>query len=118
MSKKNWLFRATPAECHDLSLRRATPNGTGVIGGTASGMPQALTTTTGVGVNPQVPRVAKMSRHRPNSDASQSAVHHQRPGCGSTVAVIIIGFSVQAQPEGADQRDGRRAVRHMLGRGA
>ncbi len=116
MSKKNqnWLLRATSAECRNPDLRRATPSGTGVIGGTVSVvMPKVSATTTGV--KKRAPRVAKVSRRRHNSDTPQ-LTYHQRPGCGSTVAVILVGLAVQAQP-GAGQ-DGLRAVRHMLGRGA
>lgn len=118
MSKKNQnrLLCATFAECCNPDLRRATPSGTGVIGGTASVMSKVSATTTGF--NKRAPRVAKMSCRRHNSDASQPTYHqyHQRPGCGSTVAVILVGLAVQTQ-SGAGQ-DGLTAIRHFLRKGA
>lgn len=61
------------------------------------------------------PRVIRITRSR-NAKIPEKPlpVHRRGRGGCSTYPVIVIGFSVQAQPQGADQRDGHRAVRNML----
>lgn len=106
MRKKNQnrLLCATTAECHDLSLRRAAPTGIGIT----SDLKQRT---------PCVRVTSRMLRHRPLESTVPQVAYHQRPSCGSTVPVIVIGLSVAATPsEGVQRGDGRRAVRHFLGK--